>query len=297
MRRLGACFDGFEAPVVLVQAGLMAADLLALFVEHVGERKRPAGVDVIGARETVDGGHEAPDVVLAGHACFQGVMDVAEVGLGLYQRDDDAVDLGVEALFNAVDLGVEAPFNAVDLGVELVVDGFELAVCGGQGVVFGGHGRMVAPGAPGNKGRRAQSEAARRNGFAYGDAGRCQCCGTCGSSESTRSAGSRKGQSREFRNTDTVTLRAGYKTTSAAQRSAALGRALGSSAPGLSEFYGMFMGAGFRSKFGSMDYTLLPYGELGNAHRFSFTVRFGGPQSFPLVEGGGADGGLAAVAP
>jgi len=71
-------------------------------------------------------------------------------------------------------------------------------------------------------------------------------------------------------------LRAGYRTTSSSQRAAALGKALGSSAPGLSEFYGMFMGAGFRSKFGSMDYTLLPYGELGNAHRFSFTVRFGG---------------------
>ena len=80
-------------------------------------------------------------------------------------------------------------------------------------------------------------------------------------------------------------LRAGYKTTSAAQRSAALGKALGSSAPGLAEFYGMFMGAGFRSKFGSMDYTLLPYGELGNAHRFSFTVRFGGgaPEAAKLV--------------
>jgi hypothetical protein len=71
-------------------------------------------------------------------------------------------------------------------------------------------------------------------------------------------------------------LRAGYRTTSAAQRSAALGKALGSSAPGLAEFYGMFMGAGFRPKYGNMDYTLLPYGELGNAHRFSFTVRFGG---------------------
>lgn len=71
-------------------------------------------------------------------------------------------------------------------------------------------------------------------------------------------------------------LRAGYRTTTAAQRTAALGKALGSEAPGLAEFYGMFMGAGFRSKFGSMDYTLLPYGELGNAHRFSFNVRFGG---------------------
>jgi hypothetical protein len=84
-------------------------------------------------------------------------------------------------------------------------------------------------------------------------------------------------------------LRAGYRTTSAAQRSAALGKALGSSAPGLAEFYGMFMGAGFRSKYGNMDYTLLPYGELGNAHRFSFTVRFGGA--------GQADNKLVGVMP
>ncbi|MBI5597447.1 MAG: PorV/PorQ family protein [Elusimicrobia bacterium] len=78
-------------------------------------------------------------------------------------------------------------------------------------------------------------------------------------------------------------LRAGYKTTSASQRSAALGKALGSQAPGLAEFYGMFMGVGFRSKFGNMDYTLLPYGELGNAHRFSFTLRFGGHEGGKML--------------
>lgn len=70
-------------------------------------------------------------------------------------------------------------------------------------------------------------------------------------------------------------LRAGYRTTSGTQRDAALGRAFGSEAPSLSEFYGMFMGVGFRSRLGNMDYALLPYGELGNAHRFSFTLRFG----------------------
>jgi len=70
-------------------------------------------------------------------------------------------------------------------------------------------------------------------------------------------------------------LRAGYRTVSSQQRSAALGQALGSQAPGLSEFYGMFLGTGFRSKFGNMDYTLLPYGELGTAHRLSFSVKFG----------------------
>lgn len=72
-------------------------------------------------------------------------------------------------------------------------------------------------------------------------------------------------------------LRAGYRTSGVNQRSAALGRALGADGPGLSEFYGMFMGVGFRSKMGSMDYALLPFGELGNAHRFSFTLRFGMP--------------------
>ncbi|MFC1680121.1 PorV/PorQ family protein [Elusimicrobiota bacterium] len=70
-------------------------------------------------------------------------------------------------------------------------------------------------------------------------------------------------------------LRAGYRTMSGMQRTAARGTALGSTASGLSEFYGMFMGAGFRSRFGSLDYTLLPYGELGNAHRLSFSMRFG----------------------
>ena len=71
-------------------------------------------------------------------------------------------------------------------------------------------------------------------------------------------------------------LRAGYRTTSHTQKDAVLGRALGSSASGVAEFYGMFMGVGFRSRTGSLDYTVLPYGELGSAHRFSFSLRFGG---------------------
>ena len=71
-------------------------------------------------------------------------------------------------------------------------------------------------------------------------------------------------------------LRAGYKTVGSAQKSAALGSALGSSAPGIAEFYGFFMGVGFKTKLGSMDYTIMPYGELGNSHRFSLSLRFGG---------------------
>ncbi len=70
-------------------------------------------------------------------------------------------------------------------------------------------------------------------------------------------------------------LRAGYKTVTGVQKAAAVGSQLGTEAPGLSEFYGMFIGTGFRTKFGNMDYTLLPYGELGNAHRLSFSIQFG----------------------
>lgn len=70
-------------------------------------------------------------------------------------------------------------------------------------------------------------------------------------------------------------LRAGYRTYSRRQRDVALGKALGSSASGLSEFTGMFLGLGFRSRLGTLDYSLLPYGELGNSHRLSLSVRFG----------------------
>ena len=70
-------------------------------------------------------------------------------------------------------------------------------------------------------------------------------------------------------------LRAGYRTHSGAQREAALGKSLGTTASGLSEFYGMFMGVGFRSRVGTLDYSITPYGELGSTHRFSIGLRFG----------------------
>ena len=70
-------------------------------------------------------------------------------------------------------------------------------------------------------------------------------------------------------------MRAGYRTVTGVQRTAAIGSQLGTDAPGLSEFYGLFLGTGFRTKFGNIDYTLLPYGELGNAHRLSFSFQFG----------------------
>jgi hypothetical protein len=76
-------------------------------------------------------------------------------------------------------------------------------------------------------------------------------------------------------------LRGGYRTYSGAQRDAILGKALGSQASGLSEFYGLFMGAGFRSSIGEFDYAIMPCGELGTAHRFSLSMRFG-----PIPTGG-----------
>jgi len=72
-----------------------------------------------------------------------------------------------------------------------------------------------------------------------------------------------------------IALRAGYRTFDKEQRAASLGTALGSTASGLSEFYGMFLGAGLRTPFGNLDYALVPYGELGSAHRVSFSMNFG----------------------
>lgn len=72
-------------------------------------------------------------------------------------------------------------------------------------------------------------------------------------------------------------LRAGYRTFPGQQRDVALGRSLGRTASGLTEFYGMFMGVGFRSSLGVLDYALTPYGELGNSHRLSFSFSFGRP--------------------
>lgn len=69
-------------------------------------------------------------------------------------------------------------------------------------------------------------------------------------------------------------LRAGYMAASSQQRDVLLGRSLGSSTTGLSELFGVTMGAGFRIWMGSLDYSFVPYGELGDAHRFSMSLRF-----------------------
>lgn len=73
-----------------------------------------------------------------------------------------------------------------------------------------------------------------------------------------------------------MSIRMGYRSQSSAQRGAALGKALGSTTSGLSDFYGASIGIGLRSPFGTLDYALTPYGELGLAHRLAFSHRFGG---------------------
>ncbi len=73
-----------------------------------------------------------------------------------------------------------------------------------------------------------------------------------------------------------LALRFGYQSHSSTQRAAALGKALGTTTSGLSEFYGMTMGAGLRTAYGTFDYAIIPYGELGTAQRFAYSYAFGG---------------------
>lgn len=81
----------------------------------------------------------------------------------------------------------------------------------------------------------------------------------------------------EYRGFGPFALRAGYRTFGGGQRDAVLGKTLGSTASGLSEFYGLFLGMGLETKLGNLDYAIVPYGELGLAHRLSLGLRFGGP--------------------
>jgi len=78
----------------------------------------------------------------------------------------------------------------------------------------------------------------------------------------------------EFKGLDGIALRLGYRTTTSGQRDAVLGRGFGDSVSGVAGMYGFFAGAGFVYSGFSLDYALLPYGELGTAHRFSVGMKF-----------------------
>ena len=80
----------------------------------------------------------------------------------------------------------------------------------------------------------------------------------------------------EYQGFGPFALRVGYRTFSGGQKDAVLGKSLGSAASGFSEFYGLFLGMGLQTKLGNLDYAIMPYGELGLAHRLSLALRFGG---------------------
>lgn len=78
----------------------------------------------------------------------------------------------------------------------------------------------------------------------------------------------------EFKGLDGIALRLGYRTTTSGQRDAVLGRGFGDAVSGVAGMYGFFAGAGFVYSGFSLDYALLPYGDLGTAHRFSVGMKF-----------------------
>lgn len=78
----------------------------------------------------------------------------------------------------------------------------------------------------------------------------------------------------EYRAAENFRLRLGYKTSSSGDRDAILGRELGGGATGVSSLFGFFAGVGLYMGGFSLDYALAPYGELGSAHRVSFSMKF-----------------------
>ena len=79
----------------------------------------------------------------------------------------------------------------------------------------------------------------------------------------------------EYSLAESLRLRLGYKTSSSGDRDAILGKELGNAgASGVSGLYGFFFGLGIVYREFNLDYALTPYGDLGNAHRFSLSFKF-----------------------
>jgi hypothetical protein len=77
----------------------------------------------------------------------------------------------------------------------------------------------------------------------------------------------------EYTGFEYISLRAGYKTSPPSQINAITGKGFGG-VSGISDLYGFFMGLGFNLSPVKIEYALLPYGELGNSHRFSLGMKF-----------------------
>jgi hypothetical protein len=78
----------------------------------------------------------------------------------------------------------------------------------------------------------------------------------------------------EYTGARPLALRLGWRTATGRQRDAVLGSDFGDSTSGVAGLYGLFAGFGFKYAEFSLDYALLPYGDLGSAHRFSLGLRF-----------------------
>jgi len=77
----------------------------------------------------------------------------------------------------------------------------------------------------------------------------------------------------EYTGLEGIALRLGWRTAASGQRDAILGRGF-DEVSGAAGLYGFFAGAGFAYAGFSLDYALLPYGDLGTAHRFAVGMKF-----------------------
>jgi len=77
----------------------------------------------------------------------------------------------------------------------------------------------------------------------------------------------------EYRGMEGIALRLGYRTYTKGQRDAVLASDFGG-VSGFSSMYGFFAGVGFSYSGFTLDYAMLPYGDLGSAHRFSLGTKF-----------------------
>lgn len=78
----------------------------------------------------------------------------------------------------------------------------------------------------------------------------------------------------EYAAASVLALRVGYFSRSSASRRALKGGALGADGGGATALLGLTAGFGLRVTRYAFDYAFVPYGELGNTHQMSLSVRF-----------------------
>ncbi|MBI2384698.1 MAG: PorV/PorQ family protein [Elusimicrobia bacterium] len=174
----------------------------------------------------------------------------AAVSLG-FARKLDMADFGVSVKYVRSHIGsVEAQTVAVDVGAKRALGS----------LVFGAAFRNLGPGLKYDNERndlplRLAVGAAYK--FAGGHAAAVEAV------NGPRGAGTDGSFGGEFQALKNVYLRAGYTTQSAVTGGA-----------GFDAARGLTFGLGMRNEKWSMDYAILPTGELGRSHRFSLGARF-----------------------